>query len=56
MNIQANLDVDLVAIETTDRVTLMLDLTAPVGDGSNSRPGQAVQIVLDRSGSMGGGS
>jgi Ca-activated chloride channel family protein len=54
MNIQANLDVDLVAIETTDRVTLMLDLTAPFGVGTKVRPGQAVQIVLDRSGSMGG--
>jgi Ca-activated chloride channel family protein len=33
----------------------MLDLTAPITEASKDRPGQAVQIVLDRSGSMQGG-
>jgi Ca-activated chloride channel family protein len=33
----------------------MLDLTAPINEASKDRPGQAVQIVLDRSGSMQGG-
>jgi Ca-activated chloride channel family protein len=33
----------------------MLDLTAPINEASKDRPGQAVQIVLDRSGSMEGG-
>ena len=54
MKIQALLDVDMVALESTDKVTLMLDLTAPANPAHTNRPGQAVQIVLDRSGSMNG--
>lgn len=54
MKINAHLDLDLVALETQDRITLMLDLTAPISDASSTRPGQAVQVVLDRSGSMEG--
>lgn len=54
MKIQALLDVDMVALEATDKVTLMLDLTAPANPAHINRPGQAVQVVLDRSGSMGG--
>ena len=54
MKIQALLDVDMVALEATDKVTLMLDLTAPVNPLHANRPGQAVQVVLDRSGSMSG--
>jgi Ca-activated chloride channel family protein len=55
MIVKANLDLDMVALESDDRVTLMLDLTAPINEASKDRPGQAVQIVLDRSGSMQGG-
>jgi Ca-activated chloride channel family protein len=55
MIVKANLDLDMVALESDDRVTLMLDLTAPINEASKDRPGQAVQIVLDRSGSMEGG-
>lgn len=54
MHVKAHLDVDLVALETQDNITLMLDLTAPISDVSKDRPGQAVQVVLDRSGSMEG--
>ena len=54
MNVKALLDVDMVALEATDKVTLMLDLTAPANPKHQSRPGQAVQVVLDRSGSMQG--
>ena len=54
MHVKALLDVDLVALEATDQVTLMLDLTAPANPKQASRPGQAVQVVLDRSGSMNG--
>ena len=54
MNVNAHFDVDLVALETQDNITLMLDLTAPLSEGTKDRPGQAVQIVLDRSGSMDG--
>ena len=54
MHVKALLDVDMVAMEATDNVTLMLDLTAPANPKHASRPGQAVQVVLDRSGSMEG--
>lgn len=54
MNVKALLDVDMVAMEATDNLTLMLDLTAPANPKHQSRPGQAVQVVLDRSGSMNG--
>ena len=54
MNVKALLDVDMVAMEAADKVTLMLDLTAPANPKHASRPGQAVQVVLDRSGSMSG--
>ena len=54
MHVKALLDVDMVAMEATDNVTLMLDLTAPANPKHESRPGQAVQVVLDRSGSMSG--
>ena len=54
MHVKALLDVDMVAMEATDQVTLMLDLTAPANPKHASRPGQAVQVVLDRSGSMNG--
>ena len=54
MHVKAHLDVDMVAVETTDKISLMVDLTAPIGDAQKTRPGQAVQVVLDRSGSMTG--
>ena len=54
MNVKAILDIDLVALESTEKVTMMLDMTAPITDAAKTRPGQAVQIVLDRSGSMNG--
>ena len=54
MQVKALLDVDMVALEATDKVTLMLDLTAPQNPAHATRPGQAVQVVLDRSGSMDG--
>ena len=52
MNVKALLDVDIVALEAADKVTLMLDLTAPANPAQSTRPGQAVQVALDRSGSM----
>ncbi|NBS62266.1 MAG: VWA domain-containing protein [Microbacteriaceae bacterium] len=54
MNVKALLDVDMVALEAADKVTLMLDLTAPENAKQATRSGQAVQVVLDRSGSMQG--
>ncbi len=57
MHINAHLDVDLVAVETTDTVTIMLELQAPAApeDPAAARPEHTAIIVLDRSGSMGGG-
>jgi Ca-activated chloride channel family protein len=54
MNVKAFLDIDLVALETKEKVTMMIDMTAPIPDTAKSRAGQAVEIVLDRSGSMTG--
>ena len=55
MHINAHLDIDLVAIETTDSVTLMLELEAPAADDlSMDRPEHTAVVVLDRSGSMDG--
>jgi Ca-activated chloride channel family protein len=48
------LDTDLVAIESEDKVTVMVDLTAPVTENQTSRPARGVQICLDISGSMEG--
>ena len=55
MHIAAHLDVDLVAVETTDHLTLMLELEAPAMPEGTVRPPATVQVVLDRSGSMGAG-
>jgi len=54
MHVNAHLDLDVVAIEQSDEVTLMLELDAPPAPESQPRPPAAVQIVLDRSGSMSG--
>ncbi len=56
MHVNAHLDVDLVAVEATDTVTVMLDLQAPeaVDDPSAVRPEHTAIVVLDRSGSMSG--
>jgi len=53
MHIDAHLDVDLVAVEQADHVTLMLELVAPDAPAGAERPASCVQVVLDRSGSMG---
>ena len=49
------LDTDIIAIESEDKVTLMVDLTAPAATSQSSRPARGVQICLDVSGSMEGG-
>jgi Ca-activated chloride channel family protein len=54
MHVKAVLDVELVAVEAADQITLLIDLTAPISPEQADRPGQAVQVVLDRSGSMDG--
>ena len=58
MHISAHLDVDVVALETDDEVSVLVELTAPpappLADGQ-ARPVRTLQVVVDRSGSMQGG-
>jgi Ca-activated chloride channel family protein len=57
MHIEAHLDVDLVAVETDDEVSVLIELTAPSApppDPAEAKPARTLQIVLDRSGSMSG--
>ena len=54
MHIESHLDVDVVAHESTDRVTCMLQVVAPSPPTLDQGPGQTLIIVLDRSGSMHG--
>jgi Ca-activated chloride channel family protein len=55
MHVAAQLDLDLVALGAEDHVTCLVRLEAPVPAEAVDRPGQALVVVLDRSGSMGGG-
>jgi len=52
MLVNALVDVEVVALEQEDEVTVMLDLAAPGTPTDAARPPAAVQVVLDRSGSM----
>jgi Ca-activated chloride channel family protein len=54
MHVSTNLDVDLVAVEATDQVNLLLELQAPELPEEAMRAAQTLVVVLDRSGSMGG--
>lgn len=54
MHLAAHLDVDVVALESEDHVTLLLELAAPSAPEARRAP-TTVQVVLDRSGSMAGG-
>ena len=57
MHLSTTLDLDVVAHEADDRVTLLLDLVAPAAapaPGGAPPARRAVQVVLDRSGSMSG--
>jgi len=53
MHVTAHLDVDVVAVETDDDVSVLLELTAPPAEPTSAaRPPATLQVVLDRSGSM----
>ncbi len=54
MKLDAHMDVDLVAVEQDDVVTVMLELAAPEEARDVPRAPATVQVVLDRSGSMSG--
>ena len=53
MKFTAALDVDVVAHESADEVTVLLEIVAPEGKVTDRAPA-ALQVVLDRSGSMSG--
>lgn len=55
MHLNALLDVDVVAAEAEDQVSVLLELVAPRREGDRERQPATLQVVLDRSGSMGGG-
>lgn len=54
MKLAAQLDVDVVALQTDEEVTCLLRLEAPPVEDAADRPGETLIVVADRSGSMGG--
>src|SRR4029079_14917296 len=54
MKVNALLDVNLIAHEAEDEVSVLLELEAPAAIAAAARPQASLQVVLDRSGSMGG--
>ena len=55
MRTQFVLQYDLIAVECEDTVHALLELTAPAADHAKERPPAALQVVIDRSGSMADG-
>ncbi len=54
MDLQAKLDVDVVALQEHDQVTCLVTFDAPVTEVTAERPGEHLIVVVDRSGSMSG--
>jgi Ca-activated chloride channel family protein len=54
MQLNAHVDVELVAVQQPDELSILLELTAPAAPTTKPRNAAAVQVVLDRSGSMAG--
>lgn len=54
MKFSAALDVNVVAHEAADEVNVLLEIEAPAGPSTTDRAATALQVVLDRSGSMQG--
>ena len=54
MDLNALLDLDVVAIEGEETVSVLVELTAPEAEAKTERRPSALQVVLDRSGSMAG--
>lgn len=54
MHLSAHLDLDVLAHETDDRVSVLVELTAPQQPADANRPASTLVVVLDRSGSMAG--
>jgi Ca-activated chloride channel family protein len=54
MHITTHLDLDVVAFERQDEISLLVELTAPEAPADRSGPPRTLVVVLDRSGSMAG--
>jgi Ca-activated chloride channel family protein len=54
MQLNTLVDLELVAVEQPDEITVLLELKAPDAPAAEQRAPAAVQVVLDRSGSMDG--
>lgn len=54
MQLNAKLDVDVVALQSEDEVTCLLTIDSPDLVNETERPGETLIFVVDRSGSMGG--
>ncbi|HZM74201.1 MAG TPA: VWA domain-containing protein [Candidatus Limnocylindrales bacterium] len=55
MRISAHLDVDVIAVETDDHLSVLIEMTAPAApQDAAPRPPSTLEVVLDRSGSMTG--
>ena len=54
MHLDAHLDLEVIAHETENQVSVMVELTAPVLPTDAVRPPATLVVVLDRSGSMAG--
>src|SRR4051794_4325322 len=54
MDIHALLDLDMVAIEGDETVSVLVELSAPETDRAAQRRPCMLEVVLDRSGSMAG--
>ena len=55
MHITTQLDLDVIAFERDDQVSLLVELTAPTPEPATERSPRTLVVVLDRSGSMAGG-
>jgi Ca-activated chloride channel family protein len=54
MHIATHLDLDVVAFERADEISLLVEVTAPAAPADRPRPPRTLVVVLDRSGSMAG--
>src|SRR6476659_6034644 len=52
MHITTQLDLDVIAFERDDQVSLLVELTAPTLEPATERSPRTLVVVLDRSGSM----
>ena len=55
MHISALLDIDVIALESEDEITVAIDLEAPTAAPEKTRPPSSLEVVLDCSDSMGDG-